>query len=262
MRLNGKIALITGANSGIGRAIALRLADEGANVVVNYLTHPEKAESLVREIKRKGRDAMAIKADVSSVPEVFNMVDSAIGRFGHIDICVNNAGVQKEKAFLDVSEEDWDLMTSVDLKGAFFVAQACARDMVKRRKGKILNVSSVHQAIAKPHFSPYCAAKGGIGMLTKTLAMELAEYHINVNGIAPGAISTPMNEDVMQDDEALKSVIAEIPLGRFGKAKEVAGLAAWLVSDEADYVTGATYFIDGGLMQQVVDYHDPGLAGR
>jgi glucose 1-dehydrogenase len=258
MKLKDRVALVTGANTGIGRAIALRFANDGANVVVNYLTHPEKTESLVREIKRKGRDAMPIKADVSRVPEVYKMVESAVDRFGRIDICVNNAGVQKEKVFLDVSEDDWNLMTSVDLKGAFFVSQACARDMAKRRRGRILNISSVHQAIAKPHFSPYCAAKGGIGMLTRTLAMELAEYHINVNGIAPGAISTPMNEDVMEDDEALKSVIAEIPWGRFGKPSEVAALAAWLVSDEADYVTGATFFIDGGLTQQVVDYHDPG----
>jgi len=262
MRLNGRVALITGANSGIGRAIALRLAHEGADIVVNYLVHPDKADDVVREITGKGRHAVAIKADVSDVEEVAGMVRSAVDQLGRIDICVNNAGVQREKAFLEVTEDDWNLMTSVDLKGAFFVAQAYARDMVKRRRGKILNVSSVHQAIAKPRFSPYCAAKGGVGMLTKTLAMELAEYRINVNAIAPGAVSTPMNEDVLTDDDALKSVIAEIPWGRFGKPNEIAGLAAWLVSDDADYVTGATYFIDGGLTQQVVDYRDPGDSSK
>jgi glucose 1-dehydrogenase len=261
MRLKERVALVTGANSGIGRAIALRLADEGADIVVNYLTHPDEAEAVVRQVTNKGRRAVAIEADVANVADVTGMVDSALAQLGRIDICVNNAGVQREKAFLDVTEDDWNLMTSVDLKGTFFVTQACARDMVKRRRGKILNISSVHQAIAKPKFSPYCAAKGGVSMLTKTLAMELAEHRINVNGIAPGAISTPMNEGVLEDDEALKSVIAEIPWVRFGKAGEIAGLAAWLVSDEADYVTGATYFMDGGLTQQVVDYRDPGAAG-
>jgi len=171
---------------------------------------------------------------------------------------VNNAGVQKDIGFLDVTEDDWDFMIDVDLKGSFFVTQACVRDMVKRKKGKVLNISSVHQEIAKPRFAPYCAGKGGVRMLTKTLAMELAEHRINVNGIAPGAIATPMNADVLANSEQKESVIREIPWGRFGRPEEVAGLAAWLVSDEADYVTGSTYFMDGGLVDQVVDYKEPG----
>lgn len=257
MRLQDKVALITGANSGIGRSIALRLADEGANVAVNYVTNPDDAKTVVQQIELKGRQAMAVEADVSNVAQVSKMVAEVVARFGRVDICVNSAGVQREVPFLDVTEADWDFMINVDLKGTFFVSQACARDMVKRKQGRILNISSVHQEVAKPHFAPYCAGKGGIGMLTKTLAMELASYKINVNGIAPGAIATPMNADVLGDKSAEESVCREIPWARFGRPEEVAGLAAWLVSDEADYVTGATYFMDGGLTQQVVDYHDP-----
>lgn len=258
MLLEDRVALVTGASSGIGRAIALRFADEGADVVVDYLTHPNDADAVVRDVQAKGRRGLAVKADVSEVADIRRMVDQAVAHFGRVDICVNNAGVQREAAFLDVTEEDWGFMTGVDLKGAFFVAQACARDMVKRGRGRILNITSVHQMIAKPRFAPYCAAKGGVGMLTKTLAMELAEHHVNVNAIAPGAIETPMNADVLGDPAALASVCKEIPWGRFGTPEEVAGLAAWLASDQADYVTGATFVIDGGLMQQVVQYHEPG----
>jgi glucose 1-dehydrogenase len=257
MRLKGRVALITGASSGIGRAIALRFAEEGAHIVVNHFGQEERAKRVCERIEAYGGRALSIEADVSQVVEIHRMVDETIRHFGRVDICVNNAGVQREVPFLEVTEDDWEFMTKVDLKGAFFVAQACARDMVKRRRGKIINISSVHQEIAKPRFAPYCAAKGGLGMLTKTLAMELAEYKINVNGIAPGAIATPMNEDVLEDPEAEASVCREIPWGRFGRPKEVAALAAWLASDEADYVTGATYFIDGGLTQQVVEYKSP-----
>lgn len=257
MRLSDQVALVTGGSSGIGRAIVMRFADEGADVAINYITDPESAQALVGAAEAKGRRALAVKADVSKPDEVSRMVAEVVGRLGRVDICVNNAGVQREVAFLDVTEEDWELMVHVDLKGTFLVSQACARDMVKRGRGKIINITSVHQEIAKPRFAPYCAAKGGVGMLTKTLAMELAPHHINVNGIAPGAIITPMNEDVLEDPKATASVCKEIPWGRFGRASEVAGLAAWLASSEADYVTGSTYFLDGGLTQQVVEYQEP-----
>jgi glucose 1-dehydrogenase len=258
MRLKDRVALITGANSGIGKALALRFAEEGADVAVNYVAHPEAADAVVQEIEKQGRRALAVQTDVSNVEQVRRMVAQVVERLGRVDICVNNAGVQKEIGFLDVTEDDWNFMINVDLKGSFFVAQACARDMVKRNKGKILNISSVHQEIAKPRFAPYCAGKGGIRMLTKTLAMELAPHRINVNGIAPGAIATPMNADVLGDKSAMASVVKEIPWGRFGTAEEVAGLAAFLASDDADYVTGTTYFMDGGLVEQVVEYKEPG----
>jgi glucose 1-dehydrogenase len=256
MRLSGKVALVTGASSGIGKAIALRFADEGADVAVNYHSHPEEANAVVWEIEGKGRRALAVQADVSQFDQIQRMVSQTIEALGRVDLCVNNAGVQREIGFLDVTEDDWKLMIDVDLKGCFFVSQACARDMVQRGKGKILNVSSVHQEIAKPRFAPYCAGKGGIRMLTKTLAMELAEHKINVIGIAPGAIATPMNADVLSDPSAKQSVIQEIPWGRFGTAEEVAGLAAYLASDEADYITGTTVFLDGGLVEQVVEYQE------
>ncbi|HEY3280970.1 MAG TPA: SDR family oxidoreductase [Armatimonadota bacterium] len=258
MLLEGRRALITGANTGIGRAIALRYAEEGADVAVNYVAHPEAAERVVKQIEKRGRRAVAVLADVTQVDQIASMVAKAVEALGGLDICVNNAGVQKEVPFLKVTEQDWDLMVNVDLRGAFFVSQACAREMVKAGHGAIINVTSVHQEVAKPRFAPYCAAKGGVGMLTKTLAMELAPHRIRVNGVAPGAIITPMNEDVIEDKAAKESVCEEIPWGRFGRASEVAGLAAWLASREADYVTGATYLIDGGLSQQVVDYKDPG----
>jgi glucose 1-dehydrogenase len=258
MRLKDRVALVTGANSGIGEAIALRFGDEGADVVVNYVRHAETAQKVVDAIQAKGRRAIALRADVSKVDQVRGMVEEAIEKLGRIDVCVNNAGVQREAAFLDVTEDDWNFMIDVDLKGTFFAAQACARDMVKRKKGKILNMSSVHQEIARAKYAPYCAGKGGIGMLTKTLAIELAPYGITVNGIAPGAIATPINAATLADPQAKESVIHEIPLGRFGRAEEVAGLATWLASDEADYATGATFFLDGGLTKQVVDYKEPG----
>ncbi len=261
MRLKDQVALVTGANSGIGKAIALRLAEDGADVAINYIVHPEAADEVVKAIEAKGRRALAVKADVSNVEQVRHMVDTVVEQLGRVDLCVNNAGVQKEIGFLDVTEADWDFMIGVDLKGSFFVSQACARDMVKRGRGCILNVSSVHQEIAKPRFAPYCAGKGGVRMLTKTLAMELAPHGIRVNGVAPGAIATPMNADVLSDKQAEESVIKEIPLGRFGKPGEVAGLVAWLASPEAAYVTATTYFMDGGLVEQVVDYQEPG-AGK
>lgn len=257
MRLLGRVALVTGANSGIGRAIALRFGDEGADVAVNYVERPEAADAVVDVLRRKGRRACSVRADISDAAQVSDMVARVVSELGRVEICVNNAGLQKEKPFLEVTEQEWDAVLSVDLKGTFFVTQACARDMVSRGWGRIISVSSVHQEVAKPRFAPYCAAKGGVAMLTKTLAMELAPHRISVNAIAPGAIVTPMNEDVLADEEEMESVCEQIPWGRFGQAREVAGLAAWLASPEADYVTGSTYFIDGGLSQQVVGYREP-----
>ncbi len=254
MELTDRVALVTGANSGIGEAIALRFGRAGADVAVNYRSRPEDAENVRRQIEEMGRRAITIQADISIEDQVRGMVERAIDEFGRIDILVNNAGIQIEKAFLDLTPQDWDAMTCVDLRGTFMVTLYAAREMAARKSGRIINITSVHQEIPKPYFAPYSAAKAGVGMLTKVLAVELAPYGIKVNNLAPGAIETPMNRDVMEDPEKLERVLGQVPLGRMGRAEEVAEMALYLASDAAEYVTGATFVIDGGLTQQVVEY--------
>jgi len=254
VQLQDKVALITGANSGIGKAIALRYGQAGANVAINYVTDPEAAEEVRRHVEDMGRCAITVKADISQVGQVRDMVGQTIDAFSRIDILVNNAGLQIEKAFPELTPEDWDKMTRVDLRGTFLVTLHAVQEMIKRKHGKIINVTSVHQEIPKPYFAPYCAAKAGVGMLTKVLAVELAPYKISINNLAPGAIETPINIDVLRDPEKLKRVLGQIPWGRMGQPEEVAEMAVYLASDAAEYVTGATFVIDGGLTQQVVQY--------
>ncbi len=182
------------------------------------------------------------------------MVKQTVSAFGRIDILVNNAGLQIEKPFPELTPRDWDRMTCVDLRGTFLVTLYTVREMIKRKYGKVVNVTSVHQEIPKPYFAPYCAAKAGVGMLTKVLAVELAPYRINMNNVAPGAIETPMNIEVLREPEKLERVLSQVPWGRMGRPEEVAEAAVYLASDAAEYVTGATFVIDGGLTQQVVQY--------
>lgn len=252
--LEGRTALVTGSSSGIGRAIALAFAEAGADIASDYVGSAEAEDEAAERIRKTGRRVVEIEADISKADEVQNMVNRAMAEFGKIDILVNNAGLQIEKAFRDLEPEDWDRMLSVDLRGTFLVTLYTVREMIKSGGGKIINITSVHQLIPKPNFAPYCAAKAGVGMLTKTLAVDLAPYKIRVNAIAPGAIATPMNKDVLEDPEKLKRVLDQVPAGRMGTAEEVAQLALYLASDAADYVTGATFVIDGGLTQQVVRY--------
>ena len=253
--LTGKVALVTGASSGIGKAIALRFARAGASVAVNYVTGAGAAQEVVEEIAKLSRRAQAVHGDVSQIPQIDAMVQEVLNNFGRIDILINNAGIQIQRPFLEVTEEEWTKMLSVDLKGSFFVAQRVAQVMVRQGVGgRIINISSVHEKIPRPLFAPYCAAKGGVRMLTRSIAIELAPYKITVNGIGPGAIATPINREVLADPEKTQQVISEIPLGRFGEPEEVAELALYLASDAAAYVTGATFFINGGLMHQVVEY--------
>ena len=264
MRLKDKVVLITGANSGIGRGIAERFAAEGAHVAVNYLPGGQRAEAVAAQIAAFPTPGLAVAGDVSKRADVESVVAATVAKFGRLDVAVNNAGIEINKPFLDVADEEWNRVINVNLFGAYLVSQVCCRQMVKQSSGsggtpsgsggKLLFVSSVHEDIPFPGYSAYCASKGGIRMLMRNLAMELAPYRINVNNIAPGAIATPINQTVLDDPTALKNALTEIPWGRFGRPDEVASVALFLASDESEYVTGSTYYVDGGLSQQVTLY--------
>ena len=246
--LDDKVAIVTGADSGIGRAVAIQFAKEGATVVVNYAHNEQKADEVRQIIEKNNGKSLVIKADVSQYQQAIGLIQQAAEHFNQLDILVNNAGMEIHGPFLDVTEEQFDRVLSVDLKGAFFCAQAAAREMVKRKTaGRIVNISSVHEDLAMPQNVPYCCAKGGLHMLTRTISLELAPYNITVNNIAPGAIHTPIDADVEADPEKMAALLKEIPLSRMGQPEEVAKLALYLASDAAAYVTGSTYVIDGGL---------------
>lgn len=248
MQLDQKVAIVTGSDSGIGRAIAIQFAQEGATVVINYAHAQDKAEQVREIIEQNNGNALVIQADVSQYQQAMGLIQQTVEHFNRLDIMVNNAGMEIHNAFLDVTEEQWDRVLSVDLKGTFFCAQAAAREMVKRKTaGRIINISSVHEDLAMPQNAPYCCAKGGIRMMTRTICLELAPYNITVNNIAPGAIDTPIDADVKADPEKMAALLKEIPQHRMGQPEEVAKLALFLASDAAAYVTGSTYIIDGGL---------------
>ncbi|MBD1848026.1 glucose 1-dehydrogenase [Cyanobacteria bacterium FACHB-63] len=258
MKLENKVALVTGSSQGIGQAIAIRLAYEGASVVINYRSHPEGAEETLKKVQElSGKCYLAqcpkvgatIQADLSSVSEAQELVRESIEQFGKLDILVNNAGIEKNEDFLDVSEADYDKVLDVNLKGVFFTIQAFVKHLKEtNRPGKVINISSVHEELPFPHFTSYCASKGGLRMMMRNLAIKLAPLGITVNNVAPGAIATPINKDLLNDQEKLSAVLKNIPLGRLGKPEDVAGLVAFLASPDADYVTGSTYYVDGGLL--------------
>jgi len=249
-RLAGKVAVVTGSGSGIGKAIAERLAQEGADLVVDYRDHIEEAQDTVDKITAAGGKSVMVQADVTNLADCTNLIAQAWQQLGSCDILVNNAGVEKGADFWDVTEADFDFVMNVNLKGAFFLTQAFVRKLRDAKKpGSIINISSVHEDMVFPHFSTYCASKGAMRMLMRDLAVELGPLGITVNNIAPGAIATPINAKMMADPKELQPLINNIPLGRLGKPEEVAGLAAFLASDDAAYITGSTYVIDGGLMR-------------
>ena len=246
MDLDGKVAIVTGAGSGIGHAIAERLGAAGAAVCVSYLGYEEQARALAERLPR----AIAIRADVTSAADVCAMVERARQELGRVDVLVNNAGIQKEVPFLDLDERTWDAIIGVNLKGSFLCAQAAARVMRDAgRGGSIVNISSIHEDYPFPGFTPYCVSKGGLRMLMRNLAVELAPYGIRVNNVAPGAIATPINQAAPARPEKLQILHGIIPLGRMGQPAEVAEVALFLASDASSYVTGSTYYVDGGMVR-------------
>jgi glucose 1-dehydrogenase len=246
--LDGKVALVTGAGSGIGHAIAQCFGREGASVVVNYFGYETEAEQLAKELS-ESCPSIAVKADVSNSTEVRRMVDQAVKAFGRIDVLVNNAGIESSHPFLDIPDAIWDKTLDIDLRGAFICAQACGRVMRDHGGGSIVNISSIHEDFPFPGFTHYCAAKGGLRMMMRNAALELAPFKIRVNNIAPGAIVTPINAATLDDPEKLKAIKQIVPLGRMGKPEEVAQVALFLASDRSSYVTGSTYYVDGGMVR-------------
>ncbi len=249
MLLEGRRALVTGASSGIGKATALRLGAEGARVAVNYYSDKERpdAEAVAAQIDPGGANAFAIRADVGSEPDVVGMVGECQKRLGGLDILVNNAGIEKQVPTLEMPLDLWEAVLRTNLTGAFLCLREAGRLMAAQKGGVIVNMSSVHEFIPWPGFAHYCASKGGMKLLTQTVAREWAPLGIRVLAIAPGAIATPINDFVLDDAEARHRVEAEIPLGRFGRPEEIAAAVAWAASDQAGYVTGTTLVVDGGM---------------
>lgn len=247
--LSGKSAVITGARRGIGKGIALALAEAGADVLVSDIDLAD-CEETCREIEKKtGQKAVPFKCDVTKKDEVGVMVAKAVSEFGKLDILVNNAGIAPMKPFLELTEEDWDRTLDINLKGQFLCAQAAAREMVKNKWGRIINIASIASGqvgVGFANVAHYCASKGGVTAMTEALALELAPLGIRVNAVGPGVIETAMTEGILADEPTKQGMLARTPVGRFGKPEDVAGMVVYLASDEADFVTGATFFVDGG----------------
>jgi glucose 1-dehydrogenase len=247
--LMGKSAAITGGDQGIGRAIAEKLAKDGADVAICYRSNETGATEVVKGAEWLGRKACAIQCDVSKVAEGQHFIEVASRELGKIDILINNAGLEKRADFWDVTEQDYDAVMDVNLKGLFFITQAFVRQNKQlNRGGRIINISSVHEELAFPHFSSYCASKGGLKMLTRDLAIELAPLGFTINSIAPGAIETPINKDLLNDQVKLNALLQNIPLRRLGTPADIGSVASFLASDDASYMTGTTVFVDGGLL--------------
>ncbi|MEX2691628.1 glucose 1-dehydrogenase [Rhizobium mongolense] len=252
--LKGQTALVTGANSGIGRGIALALGKAGANVVVNYVTAPEDAARVVDEIQPGGVRALAVATDVSNETQVEAMFATAVKEFGTVDVFVNNAGLQRDAPFHEMTSAQWDTVMNVNLKGAFLCSRAAVREFLRRgvrpdvsvAAGKIIFISSVHEVIPWAGHVNYAASKGGLMLLMKSLAQEVAEKRIRVNSIAPGAIRTPINTSAWETPEAYAELMKLIPYKRIGEAEEIGRTAVWLASDFTDYIVGSTIYVDGG----------------
>ncbi len=252
--LEGKVALITGSGSGIGQGIAAEFAKEGAKVVVNYIGRPDGAEKTLQAVKEAGAEGVAVHGDVTNAEDRQTLIDQAYRSFGALDILVNNAGIEKRSAFVDVQESEYDEVLGINLKGPYFLTQLFVKKLLEAKKpGRIINISSVHEDMVFPGFSTYCISKGGMRMWMRDLAVELGPSNITVNNIAPGAIETPINERMMGDKAELHALLQNIPLNRMGRPADVAKLAIFLASENAEYVTGSTYVVDGGLMRS---YHE------
>lgn len=247
--LQGKVAVVTGGSLGIGAGIVRRLAAEGVAVTLDYHTHSDEADQVAAGIQTHGGRVLVVQADISQVTSVQNLVAQTVQQFGRLDIMVNNAGIEEPTPFTDVTEESWDRQINVDLKAVYFGTQTAAKQMIAQGGGGvIINISSVHEDLPMVGNSVYCAAKGGLRMLTRTLATELAKHQIRIVNIGPGAVATPINTATLNDPEKKAALLGEIPLGRISTPEDVASTVAWLASDQASYITGTTLFVDGGLM--------------
>ncbi len=255
MNLKDKVAIVTGGNSGIGLAVVLELARQGASIVIDYVCRPEATEALEKQVAALGDQSIGVKGDVSKVADLQMLVDTAVSKFGRVDIMVNNAGIETRTSVLETTEEQYEKVLAINLKSAFFGTQIAARQMIKQGDGgSIINITSVHEDWPMPNNTPYCLSKGGMRMLTRTAGVELAPHNIRVVGVGPGAIATPINTATMNDPVALKKLDDAIPLGRMARPEEIGSVVAFLASDAASYITATTIFADGGIMQS-----SPGL---
>ncbi|MGI8414920.1 MAG: glucose 1-dehydrogenase [Nakamurella sp.] len=250
MLLSGKSIVVTGGNSGIGEAIVLAAAAEGANVVIDYVAHPEETTALIAKVEAAGGHAVGVQADVSQAADLHKMVQTAVDTYGRLDVLINNAGIETRTGLLDTTEADFDKVIAINMKSAFFGAQAAAQRFISQGGGGlILNISSVHEDWPMPGNIAYCVSKGGIRMLTRTAGVELGAHDIRIVNIAPGAVATPINASTEADPAKMTALDAAIPLGRIAQPGEIADVVVFLASGKAGYMTATTVFIDGGIMQ-------------
>jgi glucose 1-dehydrogenase len=255
MTLDGKVAIVTGGNSGIGKAIVLALAEKRATIVIDYVANEQAEEELEQQVAALGDRVIGVEADVSSVADLQRLVDTAVQTFGRVDVMVNNAGIETRSSILDTTEAQYDKVLGVNLKSAFFGTQLAAKQMIAQGDGgRIVNVTSVHEDWPMPGNTPYCLSKGGMRMLTRTAGVEFGPYGITVVGVGPGAVATPINTSTMEDPQKMKTLDAAIPLGRMAEPQEIGSVVAFLAGDAASYLTATTIFVDGGIM-----HSSPGL---
>ena len=253
--LQGKVAIVTGGNTGIGKAVVLALAEQGASVVIDYVSNPQATEDLERKIADLGEAATAVEADVSKIEDLQRMIDTAVSAYGRLDVMVNNAGVETRTSVLDTTEAQYEKVLAINLKSAFFGTQLAAKQMIAQGGGgRIINMTSVHEDWPMPGNTAYCLSKGGMRMLTRTAGVELAPHNICVVGVGPGAVNTPINAQTIADPAALAKLNAAIPIGRMAEPEEIASVVAFLAGDGASYIAATTIFADGGIMQS-----SPGL---
>jgi glucose 1-dehydrogenase len=250
MLLDGKSVIVTGGNSGIGEAIVLAAAAEGANVVIDYIAHPDETQKVIDKAEQAGGRAVGVEADVSKVSDLSTMVETAVDHFGRLDVLVNNAGMETRTSVLETTEDQYDKVLGVNLKSAFFGTQLAAKQFISQGGGGvIINISSVHEDWPMPGNIPYCVSKGGARMLARTAGVELGEHNVRVVNVGPGAVATPINQQTMNDPDKLKTLQDAIPLGRMAQPDEIAQTVTFLASDRAAYMTATSVFVDGGIMQ-------------
>lgn len=246
MKLKNKVAIVTGASRGIGKACALELAKEGAHVVINYVSSAKKADTVVKQIKKLGRKAIDVRCDVSKDEEVKNLIATAVKKFGRVDILINNAGIYMAGPIEKTSEDIWNAVINTNLKGAFLCSREAVKQMKKQKRGAIINISSIAGIVGFRDSSAYCASKGGIANLTRELAIELAPHNIRANAICPGVIATDMTKGMLSNPKTMKSLISNILMKRPGKAEEIGKAALFLASEDSSYMTGQLLVVDGG----------------